>query len=181
MGGHSYAMGFSLATNRWLQPAALFAAVLMAGPLCVTNAPAGPLEDGIAAYKAGDYGVAMELWRPLAEQGHVDAQLSLGVMYGFGEGVPKDDVQSAYWYDLAAKQGSAIAQLYLGVMYDTGRGVQQDDVKAYAWVRLSGIQGNVHAKAFIANLAAKMTPEQIAEARVISSDMYVEYVIPFMQ
>ena len=54
-------------------------------------------------------------------------------------------------------------------------------MKAYAWVRLSGIQGNVHAKAFIANLAAKMTPEQIAEARVISSDMYVEYVIPFMQ
>ena len=174
-------MGFSLAAKRRLRPVALFAAVLMVGPLCVTNVRAGPLEDGIAAYKAGDYGVAMELWRPLAEQGHADAQLSLGVMYAFGEGVPKDDVQSVYWYDLAAKQGNVIAQLYLGVMYDAGRGVQQDYVKAYAWIRLSGIQGNIHAKVYIESLVGKMTPPQIAEARLMSSEFWVKYAVPFIQ
>ena len=42
---------------------------------------AGPLEDGDTAYQRGDYATALQLWRPLAEQGNADAQLNLGVMY----------------------------------------------------------------------------------------------------
>ncbi len=53
-------------------------------------AVAGPFEDGVAAYKRGDYATALRLWRPLAEQGDADAQFNLGLMYANGEGVPQD-------------------------------------------------------------------------------------------
>ena len=34
----------------------------------------------------------------LAEQGHVDAQYSLGVMYENGEGVPENDAEAVKWW-----------------------------------------------------------------------------------
>ncbi len=54
------------------------------------------------AYDSGDYATALRLWRPLAEQGHADAQYSLGVMYNQGRGVPQDYVQAHMWFNLAA-------------------------------------------------------------------------------
>ena len=45
----------------------------------------------MAAYKNYDYAMALEHWRPLAEQGDAKAQFQLGIMYAYGQGVPKDD------------------------------------------------------------------------------------------
>ena len=42
---------------------------------------AGPIEDGIAAYRGGDYATALRILRPLAEQGNAAAQFNLGSMY----------------------------------------------------------------------------------------------------
>jgi len=50
----------------------------------------------------GDYETALREFRPLAEQGHAEAQLNLGIMYSLGLGVPKDHVQAYVWYTLAA-------------------------------------------------------------------------------
>ena len=41
-------------------------------------------DDGMAAYDRGDYATALQEWRPLAEQGHADAQYNLGMMYDKG-------------------------------------------------------------------------------------------------
>ncbi len=68
------------------------------------------LQKGLDAYNAGDYATAMKEWRPLAEQGNVNAQYNLGFMYDKGKGVPKDDAEAAKWYRLAADQGNADAQ-----------------------------------------------------------------------
>ncbi len=43
---------------------------------------------GVDAYERGDYDTALKEWRPLAEQGHAQAQLNLGIMYSQGLGVP---------------------------------------------------------------------------------------------
>ena len=56
-------------------------------------------------------------WRALAEQGHAEAQFTLGAMYAAGEGVPQDFVEAVRWYRLAAEQGHAWAQYNLGVRY----------------------------------------------------------------
>ena len=59
----------------------------------------------------------------LAESGDADAQYNLGVMYAFGEGVAKDQVEAVKWYRKAAEQGDADAQYNLGVRYAKGEGV----------------------------------------------------------
>ena len=41
-----------------------------------------------------------------AEQGYAHGQFSLGVMYYFAEGVPKDHVLSYKWFNLSAAQGN---------------------------------------------------------------------------
>jgi len=44
-------------------------------------------EDGLAAYGQQQYATALELWLPLAEQGHRTAQFNVGVLYEKGQGV----------------------------------------------------------------------------------------------
>ena len=60
------------------------------------------LDQGLTAYKSGDYATALREWTPLAEQGHADAQFNLGSMYEYGEGVPEDNNTAVKWYSLAA-------------------------------------------------------------------------------
>lgn len=71
----------------------------------VCTAAAGPFEDGIAAYKAGDFATALRLWQPLADQGDPRAQNNLGVLYEDGSGVASDLTVAAEWYRKAAAQG----------------------------------------------------------------------------
>src|ERR1017187_280746 len=89
---------------------------------------ADQFSDGTSAYKRQDYVTALRFWRPLAEQGDARAQNNLGLMYVYGQGVPKDDGLAVEWYWLAAEQGNAAAQNNLGVMYADGRGVPKDAV-----------------------------------------------------
>lgn len=93
-------------------------------------AGAGPLEDGQAAYQKGDYAAALQILRPLAEQGNASAQTALGVIYEHGHGVPQDFVQATIWYSEAADQGDPDAQSDLGAMYADGLGMPQDYAQA---------------------------------------------------
>lgn len=45
----------------------------------------------------------------LAEQGSVDAQFNLGIMYNYGAGVAQDYQQAYAWFSSAAANGSAAA------------------------------------------------------------------------
>jgi TPR repeat protein len=76
-----------------------------------------------------------------AEAGDAQAQLSLGVMYAKGKGVPKDAAKAVEWYQKAAAQGDASAQDNLGVMYNNGAGVPQDAAKAVEWWQKAAAQG----------------------------------------
>ena len=73
-------------------------------------ANAGPFEDGHAAYARGDYANALNLLRPLAEQGLAEAQINLGRMYRLGRGVPRDYAAAHMWFTLAIAQGDEEAQ-----------------------------------------------------------------------
>ena len=68
-------------------------------------AMAGPFEDGIAAYKTGNYSSAFSLWQPLAERGDPRAENNLGVLYEEGRGVAVDFATAADWYQRAAEKG----------------------------------------------------------------------------
>jgi TPR repeat protein len=77
-----------------------------------------------------------------SEQGDVEAQYKLGVMYDEGRGVEKDYIEAICWYRLAAEQGHAEAQYQLGQCYDKGYGVQKDQKEAMRWYRLAAAQGH---------------------------------------
>lgn len=120
-----------------------------------------------------DYKEAARWYRMAAEQGDPQAQYNLGALYESGPGaVPRDLAQAAMWYRKAAEQGCGKAQVSLGFHYEHGKGVPQDDVLAYMWYHIAASRfppAATYERDTAArdrdNVAARMTPAQIAEAR----------------
>ncbi len=106
-----------------------------------TPTTSNAFEFGWAAYEYGDYQEAARIWQPLAEQGDAQAQLNLGTLYDFGQGVQMDATLAVKWYRAAATQGSQAAQFNLGMMYETGRGTPQRYADAALWYQTAAEQG----------------------------------------
>jgi TPR repeat protein len=150
---------------------------LMLSCALLSSAIAGPLEEGIAAYKREDYATALRLLRPLANEGNPVAQSQLGAMYAEGLGLPQDYSEAIKWYRKAADQGDASAQFNLGLSYQHGKGVAQDYVQAHKWANLAAarsLSSETELRANAAKLrdfiAEKMTAAQIAEAQKLASE-----------
>ena len=96
---------------------ALFLALALTGE---GRALAAGLDDGIAAYRSGDYAKARELLGPLAEKGDYNAQFHMGEMTlkGLGGEASVDDAFG--WYLKAATAGHAQAQANVGSMIALG-------------------------------------------------------------
>jgi len=139
--------------------------------LTVTLAVAEPLfDDGMHAYRAGDYAGAAGVWRSLAEDGDARAQYHLGTLFALGRGVPQSDAEAVRWMSLAgeqghtlaqyivgpmngdnllevrwnlqaAEQGHAVAQYNAGFLYDEGHGVERSRVRAHLWFSLAANHG----------------------------------------
>jgi ATP-dependent protease ClpP protease subunit len=109
---------------------------ILATALVAIQALAGPFEDGIKAYDAGDFATALNLWRPLAEEGRAQAQFNLGVLYEKGQGVSQDLAESASWYLRAARKGDLDAQFKVAGLYENGIGVPRDPDEARQWYRV---------------------------------------------
>lgn len=119
---------------------------------------------------AQDYAEAIKWYRLAATQGNAEAQENLGLAYILGRGVPPDDAEGVKWMHLAAAQGYAPAQESLGMAYSDGRGVPQDYVRAHMWFNLSGASGDASGAEKRDLLAARMTPQQIAEAQKLARE-----------
>src|SRR5690348_12975598 len=74
---------------------------------------------GLTAYSntsiKKDAFMAANLFKEAAEQGHIEAAFSLGVLYQNGEGVPKNSKEAIKWYTTAAEQNHIKAQFNLGL------------------------------------------------------------------
>src|SRR5215475_6123328 len=103
-------------------------------------------EEGIQAYKQGDYATAARAWLPLAQQGDARAQFLLGSLYAQGYGVPQDYGAAAQWFRRAAEQGHVAAQYNLGVLYANGDGVPRDASQAAQWLRRAADQEDPKAQ-----------------------------------
>jgi len=75
----------------------------------VTNAAHLNLNDADMAYDKGEFMQAIDMYKPLAEQGNAAAQNNLGVMYDQGRGITKDYQEALKWYRLSAAQENAEA------------------------------------------------------------------------
>jgi TPR repeat protein len=74
--------------------------------LACASVRADELSDGIKAWERRDFAVAQTIFSKLANAGNPQAQLLLGEMYGYGEGVPEDLVQAERLLGLAGAAGN---------------------------------------------------------------------------
>ena len=121
-----------------------------------------------------------------ANQGNIDAQFQLALMYETGEGLlQKNYSESLKWYSLAANQGhddaitwlrlaanegNSDAQYYVGYMYENGHGIFQDYVEAAKWYRLAADQGHVEAIDKIRELERKSIPKDTGSQQTNKSN-----------
>lgn len=80
-------------------------------------------------------------YQKAAEQGYVEAQHKLALLYLYGVGVDNDDSKAAEWLNKAAVQGYAPAQCDLAFCYREGYGVTQSYTNSLYWYRQSAAQG----------------------------------------
>ena len=126
------------------------------------------IKEGLDAYNNEDYDKALNILSPLAEEGNLEAQNTLGLIYDEGSGVNQDYKEAVKWYRLAAEQGDAYGQFNLGFMYANGYGVIEDYVYALMWWYISSSNGNENAKEYIEEFEEIMTTSQIKEAQRLS-------------
>jgi TPR repeat protein len=134
-----------------------------------TRATGEPYADAVDAYVHNNYGTAIRLMKPLAEKGQAPAQFILAGAYL----TIQNYTEAVKWYRRAADQGYGDAQDSLGKIYLAGLGVQQNYTQAYMWLTLAAANHELPTDEKTRNdaahnrdqAAAKMTPEQIAEAR----------------
>jgi TPR repeat protein len=128
---------------------------------------------------ARDYKLAMTWHRKAAQQGKADAQYVVGAMYYTGNAVPLDHKLAVSWFRKAAEQGHAEAQHALGLMYRYhAAGLPADKVLAYMLWNLASASGNVNATNQRAEIAKRMTQEQIEEAQAMSRNWRVGTPLP---
>ena len=129
-------------------------------------------DDGVAAYKRGDYATAFREIRPLAEQGDAVAQGMIGWHYEQGLGIPVNDAEAVKWYRKAAEQGHSKAQSNLGNMYYEGKGVLVNNVRAYMWWSLAKAQRYERAARNLDIVKKQMTSADISKAQALASEMW---------
>ena len=117
----------------------LVAAVLIA----FSAAPifAQSVKAGIEAWQKADYPAAVNIWRPLAEKGDVDASFNLGQAYRLGRGVPINLAAAQTWLERAARKGHIDAQTTLGLMlFQNG-----NQVSGLRWLGQAAERGDARA------------------------------------
>ena len=144
---------------------ATFSALAIAAPV------QADFQDGLEAFDAGDYETVLEEWLPLAKAGNVDAQIALAGMYRQGVGVKQDLGRAIELYRAAALQGHVSGQLNLGDFYASGTGLKRDLVYAHAWLSLAARQNHTWAVDRLAQVAALMTANEIADAERLAKTL----------
>ena len=75
--------------------------------------PSRTFDAGLDAYHQMKFAEAERLYRLAAEEGDVAAQVNLGNMYAYGDGVPKNLNEAVKWYRRAADQGDSAGRQLL--------------------------------------------------------------------
>jgi len=129
-------------------------------------------QKGIRHYKPGDAAEAVRALKPLAEQGHAEAQFNLGSLYYQGLGVHQDYREAVQWIYKAAEQGHVFAQTTLGSLYAEGVDgvIEEDYPQALMWFIFSSAQGDLEALELRKKLASRMTQAQIAQAQRLARE-----------
>jgi TPR repeat protein len=103
-----------------------------------------------------------------AQRGEFSAEHVLGLLFEFGQGVPKNATQAVAWYRKAAERGFAVSQTALGNSYTNGFAVQRDYAQAANWYLKAAGQGFAEAQSKLGGLYynGQGVPQDYAQAFV---------------
>jgi len=138
-------------------------------------------------YRTGAAGLTKDMheavrWLTVgAENGDVQAQYELGMLYIHGREIAKDAVEATKWFARAARQGQAGAQNAFGYSLGNGIGVQPDLVESYKWLSLALAQKDPQAQVNFPVIEAKLSPAQIADGKQRARDFVPKLEIPQTQ
>jgi hypothetical protein len=119
---------------------------------CALPAWAGTVEQGLAAYQAGDPVAARKIWMPLSEAGDARATYYMSLLYAQGKGAPENPALAMEFLAAAARAGHVAAQFNLGNHYNTGKWLTEDPVQAAFWWRRAAAAGLPRAQHNLATL-----------------------------
>lgn len=114
-----------------------------------------------------DSSQAKRWFEAAANKGHLDAQVSLGLLL-FDSG---DRGAAMSWLKKAAARGEPRALLVVGTALFNGDGMKQDPVLGYAYVSRAAAQGLAPAKSTLAEMDRIMTLEERKKGVAIALDM----------
>ncbi|WP_036302450.1 tetratricopeptide repeat protein [Methylobacterium sp. 77] len=115
-----------------------------------------------------------------AEQGHARSMHNIAVIYAenpSANGKP-DYTTASQWFRRGAEYGMRDSQYNLAVLYARGLGVQQDLVQSYLWFSAAAAQGDDDAGKKRDDVAAKLSPKDLASAQALSASFRSKSPVP---
>ncbi|MCP5381706.1 MAG: sel1 repeat family protein [Kordiimonadaceae bacterium] len=123
--------------SKILKIAALLALVFISWNLLSKKS----FDEGLIAYRSGDYKTAYDIFIDEAENGNINAAYNVGYMYKNALAVDQDLAEAVKWLKAASEGGHAIAQNELGQMAKNGEGMPVNYDEAMSWFLKSADQG----------------------------------------
>ena len=148
----------SLATLGGMQPA-----ISVAATTSVNAEQNAALEPVRREVRLRNFERAIELLKPLAQAGNVEAQYMLANFYRSGRGAKKDEQLAAQWFEKASQQGHGKATYNLATLFEHGRGVKKDRARAQLLYQQAAQAGHPLAKRKINPDAAAKDPRLKAQ------------------
>ena len=106
--------------------------------------PYNAAEEAAEHYR--DYAKAIEILRPLAEDGSEKAAFLIGLYYTAAMNPKPDPAASVKWHIIAANNGGALSAYIVARAYVDGNGVGRDMAEAVKWFRKAAEEGETGAQ-----------------------------------
>ena len=140
--------------------------LIVALVLFVSAGSAGAgVPEGLIAYRAGNYALAIQELAPAAEAGNAEAQFLTGTSYASAKPPRKDLVRAESWLKKAAAQRYSQAYYWLGNLYMFQSG-KRDEVKAAPWYEKAAARGHAEGQFLLGMIlfGSKTVPQDRTEA-----------------
>ena len=129
--------------------------------------------DGKTAFSNKDFDKAYSIWLPLASNGYVPAQDTIGYLYSNGLGVKQNHEKAVEWYKKAAEGNHLEAMFNLANAYRLGRGVPKNIELAEDLYRKSLCSGYKYSIVGLVALYSngQLQPRSEAEESALKKDL----------
>jgi serine/threonine protein kinase/TPR repeat protein len=97
---------------------------------------------GVPGLIEPDFAESVQLFSRAQELGFLDAQGNLGVLYIYGQGVPKNEHKAFALFRDGAEKGNALCMLFYAMCFEGGVGVEKDREAARQWYVRAAQGGN---------------------------------------